>query len=85
MTKVEYKLLECICIAISFTQVIKSKRMRWAGTVARIEEVRNAYNILVAKPEGKRPLRRPRHRWEDNIKMDFREIGWGGVDWMHLA
>jgi hypothetical protein len=46
---------------------------------------RNAYRILVGKPEGKRPLRRPRRRWKDNIKMDLREIGWGGVDWIDLA
>jgi hypothetical protein len=46
---------------------------------------RNAYRILVGKPEGKRPLGRPRHRWEDNIRMNHREIGWGGMDWIHLA
>jgi hypothetical protein len=46
--------------------------------------MRNACNILVGKPKGKRPLGRPRHRWEDNIRMDLREIGWEGVDWMHL-
>jgi hypothetical protein len=48
-------------------------------------EIRNAYKILVRKPEGKGPLGRPRHRWQDNTKMDLREIGWEGVDWMHLA
>jgi hypothetical protein len=48
-------------------------------------EKRNAYRILVGKPEGKRPLGRPRHRWEDNIKMVLREIGWGGMDWIDLA
>jgi hypothetical protein len=48
-------------------------------------EVRGAYNILVARPEGRRPLRRNRRRWEDNIKMDLREIGFGGVDWINLA
>jgi hypothetical protein len=48
-------------------------------------EKRNAYRILVGKPEGKRPLGRPRRRWEDNIKMDLREIGWGGMDWIELA
>jgi len=48
-------------------------------------EMRNAYIILVGKPEGKKPLRRPRCRWEDNIRIDVREIGWEGVDWMHLA
>jgi hypothetical protein len=50
-----------------------------------MEETRNAYSILVGKPERKRPLGRPRRRWVDNIKMDLREIGWEGVDWMELA
>jgi hypothetical protein len=49
------------------------------------EETRNAYRILVGKPEGKRPLGRPRHRWVDNIKMDLREIGWDGTDWIDLT
>jgi hypothetical protein len=53
--------------------------------VARTGEVRSAYNILVGKPEGSRPLRRPRRRWKDNIKMDLREIGFGDVDWIRLA
>jgi hypothetical protein len=65
--------------------MIKSKRMRWAGHVARKGENRNAYRILVGKPEGKRPLGRHRHRWEDNIRMDVREIGWSGMDWTDLA
>jgi hypothetical protein len=56
--------------------MIKSRRMRWAGHVARMREKRNAYWILVGKLKGKRPLGRPRRRWEDNIKMDLREIGW---------
>jgi hypothetical protein len=64
---------------------IKSRRMRWAGHVARMGEGRNVYRVLVGKPEGKRPLGRPRRRWEDGIKMDLREIGWGGVEWIHLA
>jgi hypothetical protein len=59
--------------------------MRWAGHVARIGEKRHAYRILVGKPEGKRPLGRPRRRWEDNIRIDFREIGWGGMDWIDLV
>jgi hypothetical protein len=63
----------------------KSRRMRWAGHVARIGEKRNACRILVGTPEGKRPLGRRRHRWVDNIKLDLREIGWGGVDWIDLA
>jgi hypothetical protein len=65
--------------------MIKSRRMRWAGHVARIEETKNAYRILVGKPKGKRPLERPRRRWVDNIKMNLREIGWDGGDWIELA
>jgi hypothetical protein len=57
----------------------------WAGHVARMGEKRNAYRILVGKPEGKRPLGRPRRRWMDNIKMDLREAGWDGMDWINLA
>jgi hypothetical protein len=69
----------------SIIRVIKARRMRWAGHMARMVEVRGAYNILVGRPEGRRPLGRPRHRWEDNIKMDLREIWFGDVDWIHLA
>jgi hypothetical protein len=66
-------------------RVIKARRMRWAGNVARMGLVRGAYNILVGRPEGRRPLGRPRRRWEDNIKMDLREVRFGDVDWIHLA
>jgi hypothetical protein len=59
--------------------------MRWAGHVARIGETRNECRILVGKPEGKRPLGRPRRRWVDNIKMDLGEIGWDSRDWIELA
>jgi hypothetical protein len=59
--------------------------MGGAGHVARVGEKRNAYRILVGNPEGKRPLGRPRRRWEDNIKMDLREIEWGVMDWIDLA
>jgi hypothetical protein len=64
--------------------MIKSMRIMWAGHVARMEK-RNAWRILVGKPEGNRPLGRPRRKWGDNIKMDLREIGWGGMDWIDLA
>jgi hypothetical protein len=57
---------------------IKSRRMRWVGHVAHMGEGRNVYRVLMGKPEGKRPFERPRHRWEDGIKMDLREVGWGG-------
>jgi hypothetical protein len=60
--------------------VTKSRRMRWAGHVARMGEPRNAYRILMGKPEGKRPLGRPRRRWVDNIKMNLRGMGWCGLD-----
>jgi hypothetical protein len=67
----------------SIVRVIKARKMRRAGHVARMGEVRGAYNILVRRLEGRRPLGRPRCRWEDNIKMDLREIGFGDVDWIH--
>jgi hypothetical protein len=63
----------------------KSRRMRWAGHVARVGEERKMYKVLMEKPEGKRPLGRPRRRWEYGIRMDLREIGLGGVDWIRLA
>jgi hypothetical protein len=71
--------------AQSIIRIIKSRMMRWAGHVARVGEKRNAYRILVGKQERKRPLGRPRRRWVDNIKMDLREIGRDGVDWMDMA
>jgi hypothetical protein len=68
----------------SIIRVIRARRMRWEGHVARMGEVRGAYNILVERPEGRRPLGRPRCRWEDNIEMDFGETGFGDVDWINL-
>jgi hypothetical protein len=65
--------------------MIKSRRMRWAGHLARMGAKRNPCRILVGKPEGKRPLRRPRRRWVDNIKIDLGQIGWNGMDWIELA
>jgi hypothetical protein len=64
---------------------IKSRRMRWAGHVARMGQERNVYKVLMGKPEGKRPLGKPRRRWEDGIRTDLREIGLGSVDWIQLA
>jgi hypothetical protein len=69
----------------SIIRIIKSRRMRWAGHVARMGAKRNMYRLLVGKPEGKRLLRRPRHRWVDNFGMDLGEVGWGDVDWIGLA
>jgi len=65
-------------------RVIKSRRMRWAGHVARMGEVRGMYRVLVGKPEGRRPLGRP-SRWVDNIRMALREVGCGYMDWIGLA
>jgi hypothetical protein len=63
-------------------RIIKSRRARWADHVARVGEKKNAYRLLVGKPEGKRPLDRPRRRWVDNIRMDLGEVGWNdGLDW----
>ena len=69
----------------SIIRVIKSRRMRWAGHVARTGERKIVYRILVGKPEGKRPPGRPTPRREDNIKMDLQEVGCGGMDWIELA
>jgi hypothetical protein len=69
----------------TIVRVIKSRRMRWAGHVFRTGEGKGLYRVLVGKPEGKRPLGRPRLRWEDNIKMDLQEVGCGGMDWIELA
>jgi len=67
----------------NIVQVIKSRGMRWAGHVARMRRVE--YRVLVGKPEGKRPFGRPRPRWEDNIEMDLREVGCGGIDWIEVG
>jgi hypothetical protein len=69
----------------NIVRVIKSRRMRWAGHVARIKEGRGDCRDLVGRPEGKRPLGKPRCMWEDNIKMDLREIGIDGANWIRLA
>jgi hypothetical protein len=69
----------------NFLQVVKSRRMRGAGHVARMGEPRGVHRVVVGKPVGKRPLGRPRHRWEDNLKMDLQEVGGGCGDWMELA
>jgi hypothetical protein len=66
-------------------RIVKSRSMRWAGHVARMGEKRNASRIWVGKPESKRPLGRTSRRWVDNSKMELREIGWYGMDWIDLA
>ena len=69
----------------NIVQVVKLRRMRWAGHVARMVEGRGVHRVLVGKPEGKRTLGRPKRRWEDNIKMDLQEVGGSCGDWMELA
>ena len=69
----------------NIVRVIKSRRMRWAGNVARLGEDRVVYRVLVGKPEVRRPLGRPRRRWVDNIRMDLQEVGCGYMDWIGLV
>jgi hypothetical protein len=69
----------------NIVRVIKSRRTRWAGLVAHIVDGRGVYRVLVGRTEGERPLERPRRRWEDNIKMDLRETGIDGGNWIRLA
>jgi hypothetical protein len=69
----------------NIVRVVKSRRMKWAGHVARMGEDRGVHRVLVRQPEGKRPLGRPRRRWENNIKMDLQEVEGGRGDWMELA
>jgi hypothetical protein len=71
--------LRDLCSSPSIIRIIKLRRMRWAGHVARMGEKRNVYRLLVGKTEGKRPLGRPRRRWVDNIRMDLGEVGWIGL------
>ena len=68
--------------SLNIVRVIKTRKMRWAGHVARVRERRGVYRVLLGKPEGKRSFGRPRSRWEDNIKTDLLEVGCGGMDWI---
>jgi hypothetical protein len=77
--------LHNLCSSRNVIRIIKSRKMRWAGHVARMGEKRNVYRLLVGKPEGKRPLERPRRKWIDNVNMDILEIGLSGVDWIGMA
>ena len=76
--------LNDLCSSPNIVRVIKSRRVRWAGHVAHMGERRCVYRVLVGKPDGKRPLGRPRRRWED-IKMDLPEVRCGGMDWIEMA
>ena len=81
----EYKYIMIIIIIIIIVRAIKSRRMRWAGHVARMDEEREVYRVLVGKPEGRRPPGRPRRRWVDNIRMDLQEVECGYLDCIGLA
>jgi hypothetical protein len=83
--KLHNKELHDLCSSPNIVWVITSKRMRWVGRVARMGEARGVYRVLVGKPEEKRPLGRPRHIWEDNIRMDLQEVACGGMDLVGLA
>jgi hypothetical protein len=77
--------LHSLYSSLNIVRMIKSRRMRWAGHAARMREVRGIYRVLVGRTEGKRPPGRPRRRWEDNIKLDLRETGIDGANWIRLA
>jgi hypothetical protein len=77
--------LHSLCSSPNIVRAIKSRRMKWAGHVAHMGEGKSVYRVLVGRPEGKRPLGRRRRRWEDNIKMDLREMGIDGANWIQLA
>jgi hypothetical protein len=83
--KLHYDELHSLYSSPNIVRVIKSRRMRWAGHVARMGEGRDVYSVLVVRPEGKRPLGRPRRRWKDDIKLDLREIGIDGANLFQLA
>jgi hypothetical protein len=83
--KLHNKELRDLYSSPSIIRIIKSRRLKWTGHLARMGEKRNAYRLLVGKPEGKKPLGRPRRRWVYNITMDLGEVGWGDVDWIGLA
>ena len=85
-SKVHNEELTDLYSSLSIIWMIKSRRMRWAGHVACMGEGRVACSVLVGKPEGKRPLGRHRHRWEDSVKMDLQIVGLeGGIDWIDLV
>jgi hypothetical protein len=77
--------LHSLYSSLNIIRVIKSRRLRWAGHVTHMGEGRGVYSILVGRPDGKRLLGRPRHRWEDNIKLDLREMGINEANWIWLA
>ena len=87
--KVHNEELNDLYCSPNIVRVIKSRRMRWTGNLARTGDRKGVYRVLMGKPEGKRPLARPRCRWEDNIKMDLHEVGcdvrvWTGSSWLRI-
>jgi hypothetical protein len=85
MEKVANEWFHILYSSPNIIRQIRSRRTRWVGHVALMGVERNVYRVLMGKLEGKRRLGRPRHRWEDVIRMDLREVGWGSVDWIQLA
>jgi hypothetical protein len=83
--KLHNEKLHDLYVSPSIIRIMKPRRVRCAGHVARMEDKRNAYRLLVGKPEGRRPLGRPRRRWLDNIRMDLVDVGWDDVDWIGMA
>jgi hypothetical protein len=83
--KLHNEVLRDLYSSPSTSLLLKSRRMRWAGHIARMGEKRNVYTLLVGSSYGKRPVGRPRRRWVDDIPTDIREIGWGGMDWTNLV
>ena len=83
--RLHYEELNDLYCSPNIVRVIISRRMRWAGHVAHMGEERGVYRFLVGKPEGRRPLGRPRRRWMDSIRMDLQEVGCGYMDWIGLA
>jgi hypothetical protein len=77
--------LRILYSSLNIIRQIKSRRMKWAGHVARMGEERNVYRVLMGKPKGKRPFGRPRRRWEDGIRTDLRDIDWGSVEWIQTG
>jgi hypothetical protein len=85
MEKLHNEELNDLYFSPSIVRVIKWRRMRWAGRVVRMGDRRGIFRVLVGKPEGKRPLGRPRRRWDDNIKLNLQEVECGCIDWIELA
>jgi hypothetical protein len=83
--KLHNEVLNDLYTSPNIVRIIKSRRIGWAGHVARLGKRRGVYRVLVGKREEKRPLGRPRRRWEDNIKIDVQEVGFGGMDWIGLV